>query len=292
MRRARLELAVADLLIAARAFGTRSAGAHERNGHPVADLPPVNQHSECGDATGQFVPCDVRERDTGIMALPGVPIAAADTGSLHLDHHAVGSRLRIGGLPHLRPDPELAEDDRSHPGQGSDCEPTNSAEPATPAGMPCQPSPPKAHAQALVRWKLLRDHDTAEVIATIDDAFADNASLSACIDAGTTHNGNCVTLVVRYPGPEIAQGIVQAGTNTRPRSENEIMDLYRRAVASTVIATAKEASVAPPPLPKPTLSCCATTTSLQEAAFPARCDLRRRPRPQCARHRLEYPETH
>jgi hypothetical protein len=43
--------------------------------------------------------------------------------------------------------------------------------------MPCQPSPPKAHAQALVRWKLLRDHDTAEVIATIDDAFADNASL-------------------------------------------------------------------------------------------------------------------
>jgi hypothetical protein len=107
--------------------------------------------------------------------------------------------------------------------------------------MLCQPSPPKAHAQALVRWKLLRDHDTAEVIATIDDAFADNASLSACIDAGTTHNGNCVTLVVRYPGPGIAQGIVQAGTNTRPRSENEIMDLYRRAVASTVIATAKEA---------------------------------------------------
>jgi hypothetical protein len=37
--------------------------------------------------------------------------------------------------------------------------------------MPCQPSPPKAHPQALVRWKLLRDHDTAEVIATIDDAF-------------------------------------------------------------------------------------------------------------------------
>ena len=67
MRRARLELAVADLLIAARAFGTRSAGAHERNGHPVADLPPANQHSECGDATGQFVPCDVRERDTGII---------------------------------------------------------------------------------------------------------------------------------------------------------------------------------------------------------------------------------
>ena len=95
----------------------------------------------------------------------------------------------------------------------------------------------------MVRWKLLRDHDTAEVIATIDDAFADNASLSACIDAGTTHNGNCVALVVHYPGPEIAQGIVQAGTNTRPRSENEIMDLYRRAVASTVIATAKEAFV-------------------------------------------------
>jgi putative transposase len=54
-------------------------------------------------------------------------------------------------------------------------------------------------------------------------------------------------------------------------------------------------SVAPPPLPKPTLSAALRlrhARSLQEAAFPARCDLRRRPRPQCARHRLEYPETH
>jgi hypothetical protein len=76
MRRAPLKLAVADLLIAARAFETRSAG-DERSGHPVADLPPVNEHSERSDATSQFVPCHVQERDTAIMTLPGVPIAAA-----------------------------------------------------------------------------------------------------------------------------------------------------------------------------------------------------------------------
>ena len=46
---------------------------------------------------------------------------------------------------------------------------------------------------------------------------------------------------MHYPGLEIAQGIVQIGTNTRPRNEKEMIELYQRAIASTVIATAKEA---------------------------------------------------
>jgi hypothetical protein len=102
------------------------------------------------------------------------------------------------------------------------------------------------HAREMARWEMLRCHDPDEVIATVDDALADNASQSACIDAGTSPTGNYVTLVVHYPGPEITQGIVQAGATTRPRTDREMIDLYRRAIASTVIATAKEALACAP----------------------------------------------
>lgn len=90
------------------------------------------------------------------------------------------------------------------------------------------------------RWDLLCQHDPDEVIATVDDALANNASQSACIDAGAGPLGRYVTVVVHYPGPEITQGIVQAGTTTRPRTDKEKNDLYKQALASTVVATAKE----------------------------------------------------
>jgi len=97
------------------------------------------------------------------------------------------------------------------------------------------------YAEDTYRWNLLNAHDSHEVIATVDDALADNASRSACVDAGTGPLGNYVTLVVHYPGQEIVNGIVQSGASTRPRTEKEQTDLYRRALASTVIASAKEA---------------------------------------------------
>lgn len=97
------------------------------------------------------------------------------------------------------------------------------------------------HEHDLACWKALHDHEPEEVIATVDGALADNASWSACIDAGRSGFGNYVTLVVHYPGPEIAHGVVKVGSGTRARTEDEISDIYRRALASTVIATAKEA---------------------------------------------------
>lgn len=97
------------------------------------------------------------------------------------------------------------------------------------------------HAEAVARWQLLHAHDPLEVIATVDEALADNASRTACIDAGSGPLGNYVTVVCHYPGLEIAEGVVQAGSSTRPRSDKEKIDLYRRALASTVIASANEA---------------------------------------------------
>lgn len=103
-----------------------------------------------------------------------------------------------------------------------------------------------AYRRDLDQWKLLAAHDRDVVIATVDAAFADNASQSLCVDAGRGDVGNYLTLVVQYPGLEIAEGIVQSGTTTRPRSEKEKIELYRRAVASTVVATAKEAFACAP----------------------------------------------
>jgi hypothetical protein len=102
-----------------------------------------------------------------------------------------------------------------------------------------------AYEENLDRWQLLCDHDANEVITSVDGALADNASPSTCVDAGHTPR-NYVSIVVQYPGPEITEGVVQVGRKTRPRNEAEKIDLYRNAVASTVIATAKEAlSLAP-----------------------------------------------
>lgn len=95
--------------------------------------------------------------------------------------------------------------------------------------------------QELASWKLLQAHDPLEVIAVVDEALADNASQSTCIDAGFAEAGNYVTVVVHYPGLEITEGIVRTGWKSRPRNETEKIALYRSALASTVIATAKEA---------------------------------------------------
>ena len=69
------------------------------------------------------------------MALPGVPIAAADTGSLHLDHHAAGSRLRIGGLRTSGRTPNSLKMTALTLVRVAMFVGSHSAEPATPAGM-------------------------------------------------------------------------------------------------------------------------------------------------------------
>jgi hypothetical protein len=97
------------------------------------------------------------------------------------------------------------------------------------------------HADDLARWESLIRHDPSEVIATVDEALADNDSLSTCIDAGLSSHGNYVTVVVQYPGPEIVKGVVRVDGKTRPRTNDEMNQIYGDAVASTVIATAKEA---------------------------------------------------
>ncbi|WP_280483557.1 hypothetical protein [Nocardia farcinica] len=82
----------------------------------------------------------------------------------------------------------------------------------------------------------------------MDEAFADNASASTGIDAGSEDGTHYVTLVVTYPGPSIANGFIRdpQSKQLRPRTPDEKATFYKAAIASTVIATVKEAfAVAP-----------------------------------------------
>ncbi|MFN8099665.1 MAG: hypothetical protein U0Q21_15410 [Dermatophilaceae bacterium] len=89
----------------------------------------------------------------------------------------------------------------------------------------------------------------------MDRAFADNASDSVCVDAGTTvidgSSVNYVSVVVMYGDvtviPEHRPDVTPGGKLTiKKRTKSDRNALYARAIASTVLVTAKEAlAVAP-----------------------------------------------
>lgn len=95
-------------------------------------------------------------------------------------------------------------------------------------------------------WEAVSRHEPAAVIAAVDDAFADNVSLSTCIDAGVFNGQRYVSLSVIYPGPEFTKGYLIDGKVARQRNKQERAQLYREAMASTVIATCAEAFATAP----------------------------------------------
>lgn len=98
------------------------------------------------------------------------------------------------------------------------------------------------------RWRRLVAHDPHTVIEAVDSAFADNASDSTCIDAGE-HPGTgrrYVTAVVVFGTPEMVPerkaAVTPGGRPTlHKRSMTERNAVYLRALASTVLATVREA---------------------------------------------------
>ncbi|MGO4363032.1 DUF4236 domain-containing protein [Terrabacter sp. RAF57] len=97
-------------------------------------------------------------------------------------------------------------------------------------------------------WDALRNHDPFTVIKAVDDAFADNASDSTCVDAGTAPESGAryVTAVVTYGDidliPEHRADRTPGGKPTlRKRTKTDRNALFAASLASTVLATAKEA---------------------------------------------------
>lgn len=105
------------------------------------------------------------------------------------------------------------------------------------------------------RWAALSEHDPVTVIEAVDAAFADNASDSVCVDADTEviagEPVNYVTAIVQHGDvtlvPEQRPDITPGGKPTlRKRTKTDRNALYARAIASTVLATAKEALASAP----------------------------------------------
>ncbi len=104
-------------------------------------------------------------------------------------------------------------------------------------------------------WAALSEHDPAAVIEAVDSTFSDNASDSVCVDAATEFIGGApvhyVTAVVQHAGvtliPEQRPDVTPGGKPTlRKRTKTDRNALYARAIAATVLATAKEALAAAP----------------------------------------------
>lgn len=98
------------------------------------------------------------------------------------------------------------------------------------------------------QWDALVDHDPQTVIEAVEEAFADNASDSTCVDAGAASDTGVryVTAVVTYGGidlvPDVRPDTTPGGKLTlRKRTKTDRNALYASAIASTVLATAKEA---------------------------------------------------
>ena len=98
------------------------------------------------------------------------------------------------------------------------------------------------------QWDALVGHDPQTVIEAVEQAFADNASDSTCVDAAADPDTGVryVTAVVTYGGidliPDVRPDTTPGGKPTlRKRTKTDRNALYASAIASTVLATAKEA---------------------------------------------------
>src|SRR5690606_4728853 len=91
-----LGLPLAHLLVPRRARGAAAAGADERHRDPVPRAPSGDPVADRLDDTGEFVARYVGQGDVRVVALPAVPVAAAQTGGLDAHDDSVSGRLRVG----------------------------------------------------------------------------------------------------------------------------------------------------------------------------------------------------
>ena len=102
-------------------------------------------------------------------------------------------------------------------------------------------------------WADLLEHEPTRVVEQIDAAFADNDSTSTCIDADTdpATGRRYVTCLIMYGSPEMipetTPAVTPSGKPTlRKRTKTDRNALYLLAMASTVLATIKEALATSP----------------------------------------------
>ena len=106
--KSRLELVLADLVIARIAFEAMAAADCERHRDAIAGAPLRDLASDRLDRSGEFMARHMRQPDVGVVPHPAVPVASAKSRCLHLDDHALRSRGRVGHVLHARRLREIA----------------------------------------------------------------------------------------------------------------------------------------------------------------------------------------
>lgn len=81
-----LGVVIADMSVAQIAFGAHAASAAERDSHALPGVKSSDRFADVGDDSREFVAWYMGQLDIGIVAHPGVPIAAADSASFQFDH--------------------------------------------------------------------------------------------------------------------------------------------------------------------------------------------------------------
>ena len=94
-RKPRLELVIANLVIARFALRTRTAPADERQCDPVARLPIFDVRTYIFDDAGEFVTGNVREADVGVMSHPAMPVAPAESRRLYSNDDSADRWYRV-----------------------------------------------------------------------------------------------------------------------------------------------------------------------------------------------------
>src|SRR5690606_1714720 len=90
-----LVLAVTEVLMAGPTLVASTAAAAERRRHTLTAAEASDVATDLAHHTGELVTGHVRERHRGIVAHPGVPVAAAHPGRHHLDDRSVRWRFGI-----------------------------------------------------------------------------------------------------------------------------------------------------------------------------------------------------
>jgi len=110
----------------------------------------------------------------------------------------------------------------------------------------------RLHSDYYAYSRAMNAHDRDAVVATVDDAFARNAPEATCVDAGTDSDaGRYVSCVITYGHPDLVPDLLVTTTPTgQPalgkRSMADMNNSYVAAMASTVLATVRQAlAVAP-----------------------------------------------
>jgi hypothetical protein len=89
MRKTRLRLMVAYLLVSGGALIAAPASSDKRHRDPVSKLEILHVFSGFHDFTGQLMPGNMRENDISIMPLPPMPIAQAHARGFDFDNHTM-----------------------------------------------------------------------------------------------------------------------------------------------------------------------------------------------------------